>query len=125
MAFTTGIITNTRDFGTAATNIVVSIHNTDPVNSSVVTVQVIASVTSTTFYIAYVTGIVVPALGFAVREFFIAGNVAYEVQMDVNAPTPSNVVVSSYGIDQFGNLVTDQRVLQSELTPIPALSVVP
>lgn len=124
MPFTTGIITNTRDFGTAASNIVVSIHNTDPINSAVVQVQILASVTSSTFYTAYVQGISLPPSGFAIRQFFIAGNVAYEVQMNVTATIPSNVVLSSYGIDQFGNLTTEQRVLQSELTVIPALSVI-
>ncbi|MDF2922726.1 MAG: hypothetical protein K0R57_1640 [Paenibacillaceae bacterium] len=125
MPFTTGIITNTRDFGTAASNIVVSIHNTDSANSATVLVQIIASVTSETFYTAYVMGIPLPPSGFTVREFFIAGNVAYEVQLDVTAPTPSNVILSTYGIDRFGNLVAGQRVLQSELTTIPAISTLP
>jgi hypothetical protein len=62
------------------------------------------------------------ALGFNVSQFFIAGNVAFEVQYAVTATVPSNVILSTYGIGEFGNLVTEQRVLQSELTTIPAVS---
>lgn len=122
MAFTTGLITNTRATGTAASNVVVSVRNTS--NASAMMIVEVFGVPYSTLALTplYVTGYYVPAMSSDVREFFIAGNVAYEVQ--VSSPYPlANVVCSTYGLDEFGNLVTDQRVLQSELTEITALSI--
>lgn len=121
MPFTTGIITNTRAIGTAATNIVVSVRNN---SASVATIAVeVFGVPISTLILTphYVTSYDVPANSADIREFFIAGNVAYEVQLD-NLTPMSEVTISTYGLDEFGNLVTDQRVLQSELTSIAALS---
>jgi hypothetical protein len=125
MPFTTGVITNTKSVGTAASNIVVSTRNADAANTSQILLQIFASVDSTTFYPAYVSNYVVPAKSFDVREFFIAGNVAYEVQLSVISSVPSNVVLSVFGLDGNGNLVINQRVLQSELTSITALTPIP
>lgn len=122
MPFTTGIITNTRDFGTAATNIVINTRNLDTVNVSVITVLIYASTTSSSFSPLYLASYAVPPNGFDVRTFFISGNVAYEVQLQAAGLTPNNVNFTVFGIDQFGNLVTNQRVLQTELSSIPALS---
>jgi hypothetical protein len=122
MPFTTGLITNTRDFGTAASNIVVSTKNEDTINSATIIVQIYNSPTSTTLSPLYASSFVVPPNSINVSEFFIAGNVAYEVQLNVTGAVPSNVVLTVFGLDEFGNLVTNQRVLQSELTIIPILS---
>lgn len=121
MPFTTGLITNTRATGTAASNIVVSSRNLG--NSSATVVLQIYGVPGTTLVLTpiYVTGYVVPANSADIREFFIAGNVAYEVQINI-VSVLTNVSMSTYGLDEFGNIVTEQRVLQSELTPISALS---
>ncbi|MCD1260598.1 hypothetical protein B5M42_017485 [Paenibacillus athensensis] len=125
MPFTTGLITNTRDFGTAATNIVMNTRNLDQFNSATILVQVFGSVNSVTFNPLYQTAYVVGANSNDVREFYISGNVAYEVQIGVTSLQPANVVLSVFGIDAFGNLVANQRVLQSELTTITALSPIP
>jgi hypothetical protein len=122
MPFTTGLITNTRDFGTAASNIVVSIKNEDIVNPATVRVQIYNSPTSSTLTILYVSNLVVQPNSINVSEFFIAGNVAYEVQFNVTSQVPTNVVLTVFGLDEFGNLVTNQRVLQPEFTIIPVLS---
>ncbi|WP_136608013.1 hypothetical protein [Paenibacillus dokdonensis] len=123
MPFTTGMITSTRATGTAATNIVVSVRNVDAIDATIL-VQVFGVPYSTlTLTPHYVTSYIVPASSSDIREFYIAGNVAYEVQIDNLSPS-AEVVFSTYGIDEFGNIVTEQRVLQSELTSIAALSPV-
>jgi hypothetical protein len=122
MPFTTGLITNTRDFGTAASNIVISTKNEDTINLATIIVQIYNSPTSTTLSPLYASSFVVPPNSINVSEFFIAGNVAYEVQFNVTSQVPTNVVLTVFGLNEFGNLVTNQRVLQSEFTSIPALS---
>ncbi|AET56981.1 hypothetical protein HPL003_00985 [Paenibacillus terrae HPL-003] len=124
MAFTTGYMTNTRDFGTACSNIVVNVVNEDTVNPATVTVQVFFSLVPDTKIPLYVSAISVPANSIARRTFFVQGVLAYEVQYDVVATVPANVVLSNFGLDQFGNVVQEHRVLQSELTTIAALSPV-
>ncbi|MFE4571134.1 hypothetical protein [Paenibacillus chitinolyticus] len=124
MPFSTGVITNTRDFGTASSNIVMNVRNLDTTNPVTVTVQIFASVNSTTFYTAYLISYVVPANSYNVREFFIAGNISYEVQINTTSVVTPNALLSLFGIDGFGNLVTDQRILQSELSFISSLSPV-
>lgn len=122
MPFTTGLITNTREVGTAASNVVVSVRNLDAASATII-VEIFGVPFSTLVLTPlYVTGYVVPALSSDIREFFIAGNVAYEVQIS-NLSVLAEVACSTYGIDEFGNLVTEQRVLQSELTSITALSL--
>ncbi|NBD24731.1 hypothetical protein [Paenibacillus glycinis] len=121
MPFSTGTVTNTRAFGTAASNIVVSTRNLDLVNPVTVMVQIFASVDSSLFYTAYVAAYVLPADSYDVREFFIAGNVAYEVQLNVSSDPPSTLM-TVVGIDEFGNLVTDQQYSQEELNFIISLS---
>lgn len=122
MPFTTGLITNTREVGTAASNVVVSVRNLDAASATII-VEIFGVPFSTLVLTPlYVTGYVVPALSSDIREFFIAGNVAYEVQIS-NLSILAEVACSTYGIDEFGNLITEQRVLQSELTSIAALSL--
>lgn len=122
MPFTTGIITNTRATGTAASNIVVSVRNTSNASANII-VEIFGVPYSTLALTPiYVSGYNVPAKSADIREFFIAGNVAYEVQFSNNSIL-AEVVFSTYGLDEFGNLVTDQRALNSELTPISALSL--
>ena len=122
MPFTTGIVTNTKDFGTAATNIVVSTRNLNLASSATITVQIFGSTNSSSFTPLYQSAFVVAPNSIDIREFLIAGNVAYEVQINVNSIPNSGVVMSTFGIDQFGNLVPATRVLQSELTEIAALT---
>ncbi|MGG1652735.1 hypothetical protein [Paenibacillus sp. NRS-1780] len=124
LAFTTGYMTNTRDFGTACSNVVVNLVNEDTVNAATVTIQIFFSLVPDTKIPLYVTSVNVPANSIARRTFFIQGVLAYEVQYNVAAAVPSNVVLSNFGLDQFGNVVQEHRVLQSELTTIAALSPV-
>ncbi|WP_231118716.1 hypothetical protein [Paenibacillus polymyxa] len=124
LAFTTGYMTNTRDFGTACSNVVVNLVNEDTVNAATVTIQIFFSLVPDTKIPLYVTSINVPANSIARRTFFVQGVLAYEVQYNVVSAAPANVVLSNFGLDQFGNVVQEHRVLQSELTTIPALSPV-
>ncbi|MBE0335667.1 hypothetical protein [Paenibacillus sp. 23TSA30-6] len=124
MAFTTGYMTNTRDFGTACSNVVVNLVNEDTVNAATVTIQIFFSLVPDTKIPLYVSSVNVPANSIARRTFFIQGVLAYEVQYNVVSAAPANVVLSNFGLDQFGNVVQEHRVLQSELTTIPALSPV-
>ncbi|KAF6572938.1 hypothetical protein A7311_07220 [Paenibacillus polymyxa] len=124
MAFTTGYMTNTRDFGTACSNVVVNLVNEDTVNAATVTIQIFFSLVPDTKTPLYVTSVNLPANSIARRTFFIQGVLAYEVQYNVASAAPANVVLSNFGLDQFGNVVQEHRVLQSELTTIPALSPV-
>ncbi|SEN28454.1 hypothetical protein [Paenibacillus sp. OV219] len=121
MPYSTGVVTNTRFFGTAASSLVVSTRNLDVINSTTVTVHIFASVSSTVFYTAYLTSYVVAANSFDVRSFSIGGNVAYEVQLN---STITNVLFTATGLDEFGNLTEDQRHPQAELIFIPVLSPV-
>ncbi|WP_308634091.1 hypothetical protein [Paenibacillus silvisoli] len=126
MPFTTGPVTNTRDFGTAASNIVVSTRNLDPASAVTVIVEIFASVDSSIFYTAYSLSYVVPANAYDVREFFIAGNVTYEVQLNSMAQTTTsvnpNVIMSVTGLNEFGNLVESQFFNHVNLIPISQLS---
>jgi len=122
MPYTTGLITNTRATGTAASYVAVSVRNTSNANALIIVEIFGVPINTLALTPLYVTGYYVPAMSSDIREFFIAGNVAYEVQMDSSYPL-ANVVTSVFGLDEFGNLVTNQRVLQSELTEISALSI--
>ncbi|AIW41392.1 hypothetical protein X809_36235 [Paenibacillus polymyxa CR1] len=124
MAFTTGYMTNTRDFGTACSNVVVNLVNEDTVNAATVTIQIFFSLVPDTKIPLYVSSVNLPANSVARRTFFVQGVLAYEVQYNVVSAAPANVVLSNFGLDQFGNVVQEHRVLQSELTTIPALSPV-
>ncbi|TYP70120.1 hypothetical protein [Paenibacillus methanolicus] len=122
MPFTTSLLTNTRATGTAVTNAVVNVRNLDQVASATVIVQVFAvSAVTLTLSPVYQTGLVVPANSAVRQQFNIAGNIAYEVQLSIITPLP-NALLSVFGVDEFNNLVTGQRVLQSELTEIPVLT---
>ncbi|SFT16470.1 hypothetical protein [Paenibacillus sp. BC26] len=125
MAYSTGVVTNTRATGTAATNIVVNTRNLDTDDSVWITVQIFASVDSSDFYTAYYSMYEVLEDSYDVREFYIAGNVTYEVQLSVTveAGVP-NALMSVTGLDEFGNLVEDQRFTQADLTFITSLSPV-
>ncbi|UQZ36848.1 hypothetical protein C2I18_26950 [Paenibacillus sp. PK3_47] len=122
MPFTSGIITNTRATGTAASYIAVSSRNLSAFTATVVVEVFTVPITTLTLTPIYVTSFFVPPFTADIREFFIAGNVAYEVQIDNTDPL-SVVAFSSYGLDESGNLVTEQRVLQSEFTEISAFSL--
>ena len=122
MPFTTGIVTNTRATGTAASNIVVSTRNLTTTAATIIIEIFSVPITTLALTPIYVTSFFVPALTADIRQFFIAGNVAYEVQIGSTTPG-SQLTFSSYGLDEFGNLVTEQRVLQSEFTEIAAFSL--
>ncbi|SDX49957.1 hypothetical protein [Paenibacillus sp. CF384] len=117
--YSTGIVTNTRDFGTAASNIVVSTRNLNLQSPVTVMIEIYASVDSSVFYTGYLTSYVVAADSFDVREFFIAGNVAFEVQVDLSL---SDALLTVTGINEFGNLVEDQIFTIPELNIISGLS---
>ncbi|TYP79770.1 hypothetical protein [Paenibacillus methanolicus] len=119
MPFSTGTITNTRATGTASSTIVLSTRNLNTSAASTITVQIFATVNSTTFYTAYVDSFVIAANSYNIRTYVIGGNVAYEVQVNSSA---SQVLFSVFGIDEFGNMVPNQGRTQPELSFIAALS---
>ncbi|SFI38008.1 hypothetical protein SAMN02799624_00703 [Paenibacillus sp. UNC496MF] len=121
MPYSTGIVTNTRDIGSAAANVVVNARNLDLANPLLVIVKLFASADSSVFYTPYLVSYTVPPDSYDVRMFGVAGNVAYEVQMYTSLLPPS-VALSVYGINEFGNLVTDQHFRQNDLNGILGLS---
>ncbi|QJC53698.1 hypothetical protein HGI30_20665 [Paenibacillus albicereus] len=120
MAYTTGLVTNTRATGTAATTIVVNTRNA-AAGAATVTLKIFAvSPTTLTLTPIYVSSFAVAGYAADIRTFTIAGNIAYEVQLD-NSAVLANPVYSTYGLDEFGNLVTEQGFPQAKMTMIPAL----
>ena len=124
MPFTTGYITNTRAVGTAASNVVVNIVNESQIFPATVEVRIFYSIVPDTKIPLYVSMFTLPINSINRSTFFIAGVLAYEVQFNVTSSAASDVVNSVYGLDESGNLVPAQRVHQSELTTISALSSV-
>jgi hypothetical protein len=122
MALTTGYITNTRSAGTAATNVILNLVNESTVNTASVLVKIFYSQSPDVKIPLYVSVFALPTNSIRRGVFFIQGVLAYEVQYSVSSATPTDVVLSSFGLDEFGNIVQEQRVLQSELTTITAVS---
>lgn len=122
MPYTTGLILNTsEEYETSANNVVVCVRNLSNASATIIVQVFTASYLDTPLSPLYVTGYVIPAKSADIREFFIAGNVAYEVQIN-NLSVLAGVSISTYGTDEYGENVPGQRVLHSELTEIPALS---
>lgn len=122
MPFTTGIVTNTRDFGTASSNIVVNTRNLNLLSSAIITVQIFGTADSTSYIPLHQSVFSVSPNSTDIRTFSVVGNIAYEVQLKVDADANPGVIMSTFGIDRFGNLVSEQGILQSELTFISALT---
>jgi hypothetical protein len=122
LPFTTGYITNTRAVGTAASNVVVNIVNENQIFPATVEVRIFYSIVPDTKIPLYVSMYTLPINSIKRSTFFIAGVLAYEVQFNVTSSAASDVVSSVYGLDESGNLVHAQRIHQSELTTISALS---
>ncbi|MCL6604867.1 MAG: hypothetical protein K6T94_18550 [Paenibacillus sp.] len=122
MAYTTGYMTNTRDFGTAVTNVVLNLVNESQLNTANVLVKIFYSQSPDVKIPLYVNAYTLPANSIRRAVFFVQGVLAYEVQYNVTSVSPLDVVLSSFGLDEFGNVVQEHSVLQSELTTISALS---
>lgn len=115
--YSTGIVTNTRATGTAATTVVLNVHNTNALDLTTIA-RIVASVDSDTFYVAYLNGFVTPTGGYEVMTFNIAGNVAYEVELLFDLSTNDGTLpalVSVYGLDEFGNPVVNQGFAPGDL----------
>lgn len=122
MPLTTGYMTNTRDFGTAVTNVVLNLVNESQVSAANVLVKIFYSQSPDVKLPLYVNSFTLPVNSIRRGVFFVQGVLAYEVQYNVTSATPADVVISSFGLDEFGNVVQEHRVLQSELTTISTLS---
>ncbi|WP_211746081.1 hypothetical protein [Paenibacillus sp. Marseille-Q4541] len=120
--FTTGLITNTRATGTAASNVIVSVRNLGSATASIVVVVFVVPMSNQALTPMYVSGYSVTANSSDIRQFSVAGDIAYEVQYSITA-TNTQVAVSTFGLDEFGNLVTEQGILHSELIPTIGLSI--
>ncbi|AZB42365.1 hypothetical protein CEF21_08710 [Bacillus sp. FJAT-42376] len=121
MNYFTGVITNTRVTGTAASTVVVNTRNLSLVDDATIVVQLRYTLESPIMTPLYVNGYVVPAGTVDIREFSIAGVFAYELQINVISPSEEETVLTVFGLDESGNLVQNQRVLQSEFTVLPAV----
>lgn len=122
MPLTTGLITNTRDFGTAATNVVVNLVNENISAGASVEVRIFYVLEPDVKIPLYVAGITLAANSIARRVFFVSGVFAYEVQFGITEPTTGQVVVSTFGLDAFGNLVQEQGILHEEMHTINNLT---
>ncbi|MFC4778962.1 hypothetical protein ACFO9Q_19385 [Paenibacillus sp. GCM10023252] len=121
--YTTGLITNTRTFGTAASDVVVNSHNLGAVDVTVIVEVFGASPSSPALTPLYIIGFDLPAGMEDTRSFFIAGNLTYEVQISNTSSVFNEVIHSTFGVNEFLNLTHEQRVLHTELVPIAALTV--
>jgi hypothetical protein len=122
MPLTTGLITNTRDFGTAATNVVVNLVNENISGGASVEVRIFYVLVPDVKIPLYVSGITLAANSIARRVFFVSGVFAYEVQFAITEPVAGEVVVSTFGLDAFGNLVQEQGILHQEMHTITNLT---
>lgn len=124
VAYSTGVVTNTRAKGTASSNIILNINNIAPAALTVI-VRIIASVDSNTFFVATSSVFFIPIGSYEVRSFSTHGYVAYEFQVSlrhVSAVGPEPIV-SLYGINEFGNLVINQGFSPEELSKIPVFDI--
>ncbi|QHW31528.1 hypothetical protein GZH47_12195 [Paenibacillus rhizovicinus] len=123
MPYSTGLITNTRALGTAASTVFVNARNITNVEALII-IEVYVVSDSMPLTLAYLSGFMLAGKSGDKREFFIGGDSAYEVQLSVINPL-TEVVLSTFGVDEFGNLVDGHRVLQEEMTVISLLSTTP
>ncbi|ANE45433.1 hypothetical protein SY83_02820 [Paenibacillus swuensis] len=125
MAFTTGIIVNGGVYGNTAASYTLSISNESLVNGA--TIQMHA------FYVnnllirepLYQFVFFVPANTIDLRNFSVFGFIGYEVQYQATTPTPNEVVATVFALDINGNLIANQKALQSEMTFLPQLTPIP
>ncbi|MBO7742817.1 hypothetical protein I8J29_01325 [Paenibacillus sp. MWE-103] len=124
MPFTTGLLTNVDSVGSAVSNVVVNARNIANIEALVIVEVFIVPATTGELTLAYLTGYMVDAKSSDIRSFFIAGNLAYEVQTSVIGPL-TEVVMTTFGLDEFGKIVDGHRVLQEEMTEISVLATAP
>ncbi|TYP73300.1 hypothetical protein [Paenibacillus methanolicus] len=122
-AISSGPILNSGTYLSTMLNILIS--NEDLTATAIIELEVflipISSIGSPKIPTAHQLFSLAP-LTVATREVSIAGFPAYEVQFNV---TGTNVVIDVFGHDDAGNLNASQRVLQSEESPISAITPVP
>lgn len=121
MPYTTSLINNTRETGTAASTVVVNARNITNVSSIILIEVYVVPESTLTLTLAYIAGFVLGGLSSDTREFFIGGDIAYEVQL-ATVGLLNETVLSVFGLDESGNEVDGHRVLHQELTPISTLS---
>jgi hypothetical protein len=126
MAFTTSLITNTGAGETAAAYVFVNVINESDSSDATIELQLFQVVNTGEPKIPLAHfSYIVPAAVVDVRTFYISGVAAYEVQLDVTGIPNYLVMFSVFGVDEFGNLVPTQRVLNEELSYIPSLTRIP
>lgn len=122
MPLTTGLITNTRDFGTAATNVVVNLVNESLSGSAIVEIRVFYALEAEVKIPLYVSNVTLLPNSIRRILYFVAGVFAYEIQFNIIEPIPDQLVVSSFGLDAFGNLVQEQGIVHEMMHVIANLS---
>ncbi|AZN39484.1 hypothetical protein [Paenibacillus albus] len=121
MPFTTGLITNTRAFGTAASTVAVNTRNITSTPITVLMEVYVVPPATNTLTLIYVTGFTLAGHSSDTREFSVAGDIAWEVQLDQSGIL-SEVAFSVFGLDEFGNLVHGQNIKVEDWMPITAFS---
>lgn len=111
--FTTGIIENTAVFGARpASTLAVRITNNELFT---VDVEIIGYFVVGTVKTPYVLEVFNVAPGAVANRSYFADFDGFEFQFVTSA---DSVAISAWGKDQFGGLVTAQRVLAEELSPL-------
>ncbi|SEP02865.1 hypothetical protein [Paenibacillus sp. OV219] len=121
MPFTTGLVTNTRSFGTAASTVAVNTRNITSTPILVLLEVYVVPPDTNTLTLVYVTGFNLAGHSSDTREFSIAGDLAWEVQLDQSGIL-SEVAFSVFGLDEFGNLVPGQNIKVADWMEITAFS---
>lgn len=121
MPFTTGLVTNTRATGTAATNVAVNTRNITSTPIQVLIEVYIVPPFTNSLTLIYVNGYTLAGHSSDTHLFSVAGNIAWEVQLNATGLL-SEVAFSVYGLDEFGNLVPGQNIKVTDWMPITAFS---
>src|SRR5579875_2792408 len=98
---TTGTITNSGS--TTASVVVVNVNNDSRVNSANITIEVFVGNAVTNKTQVYLSQFTLSPLQVNILTYNIVGNSSWEVQAGVTAPTPTDVVISVFGVDSSGN----------------------
>ncbi|WP_021880915.1 hypothetical protein [Paenibacillus sp. P22] len=118
--YTTGLMANVAQGGTAAAQAWLYARNLGP-DEALVVVQVFGiPIGGSTLSPIYVAGFMVPSNSAVTRSFGVAGLSIYEMRLN-NVDDLSEMAMSVYGVDSAGNLAPSQRILPPELSPMLGL----
>lgn len=122
-ALSTGPILNTG--ATAAVSIVVELSNDNTTQAASVELELFAitvSATGSTKTPVAHQLFSVPPNSVVTRSFSIQGLIAYEVQFNTSGTALGDLIIDTFALAANGDLVAAERVLQSEITAISAIT---